>query len=82
MKRLFTFFLGLFLFLCPLAVQADELDSSPQGIETTEEVKIVEERVEVPKPKPMTEEEIDELLGKDPYLGQTSWLGAKVEKKK
>lgn len=82
MKRLFAFFLGLILFFCPVAVQADELDSSPQEIETTEEVKIVEKIVEVPEPKPMTEEEIDELLGEDPYLGQTSWLGAKVEKKK
>ena len=80
MKRLFAFFVALLLFLCAVSVQADELDSSPQEIETTEEVKIVEEIVEVPEPKTMTEEEIDELLGKDPYLGQTSWLGAKVEK--
>ena len=80
MKRLFAFFVALLLFLCPVAVQADELDSSPQEKETIEEVRIVEEIVEVPEPKTMTEEEIDELLGKDPYLGQTSWLGAKVEK--
>ena len=33
-------------------------------------------------PKPMTQEEIDELLGEDPYLGQTSWLGSKVETEK
>ena len=78
MKRLFAFFLGLLVLLCPVSVHADELYSSLQEIETTEEVKIVE----VPETNPMTEEEIDELLGKDPYLGQTSWLSAKIEKKK
>ena len=78
MKILFAFFIGLLLFFWHVAVQADELDSLPQEIETTEEVKIVE----VPETNPMTEEEIDELLGEDPYLGQTSWLGAKVEKQK
>ncbi len=82
MKRLFAFFLGLLFCFCPVAVQADKLDSSNQEIETTEEVKIVEKIVEVPEAKPMTKEEIDELLGEDPYLGQTSWLGAKVDKKK
>ena len=82
MKILFAFFIGLLLFFWHVAVQADELDSLPQEIETTEEVKIVEKIVEVPENKQMTEEEIDELLGEDPYLGQTSWLGSKVEKKK
>ncbi len=81
MKRLIIFFLGLLFFLCPVAVQADKLDSSLQEVETTEKVNIVEEIVQVPEPKQMTKEEIDELLGEDPYLGQTSWLGAKVEKK-
>ena len=82
MKRLFAFFLGLLLFFYPVAVQADTNDSSPQEIVTTEEVRIVEEIVEVPESKAMTKEEIDELLGEDPYLGQTSWLGSKVEKSK
>ena len=82
MKILFAFFIGLLLFFWHVAVQADELDSTPQEIGTTEEVKIIEEIVEVPEPKAMTKEEIDELLGEDPYLGQTSWIGAKVEKKK
>ena len=84
MKRFFAFFLGVLLFFCSFAVQADELDLSPQGIENTEDVVIVQKIIEVPEPetKPMTAEEIDELLGEDPYLGQTSWLGAKEEKKK
>ena len=82
MKRLFTFFLSFLLFFFPVAVQADELDSSSQEIKTTEKVNIVEKIVEIPEPRPMTQKEIDELLGEDPYLGQTSWLGAKVDEKK
>tara|TARA_Y100001968_G_C18994928_1_gene543167 strand:+ start:94 stop:327 length:234 start_codon:yes stop_codon:yes gene_type:complete len=74
MKRLFTFFLGLLLFFSPLSVQAGEIDSSLPEVEITQKVEIVEE------PKPMTQEEIDELLGEDPYLGQTSWLGGKIAK--
>ena len=75
MKRFFAFFLGLLLTLYPFVVQAKEFESS---IEPNEEIEIVEGTVEVPKP--MTQKEIDELLGEDPYLGQTSWLGGKLEK--
>ncbi len=82
MKRLFAFFLGLLLFLSSVGVQAQELDLSTQEIDLNEEVKIVEEIFDLPEPKTMTQEEIDELFGEDPYLGQTSWLGSKVEKKK
>ena len=90
MRRLFAYFLSLFFLFSPIAVQADEIeltapiDSTELSIEQIEapnDVVIIEEIVEEP-PKPMTQEEIDELLGEDPYLGQTSWLGAKVETEK
>ena len=90
MRRLFAYFLSLLLLFSPIAVQADDIelistiDTSELSIEQLEapdDVAMIEEIVEEP-PTPMTQEEIDELLGEDPYLGQTSWLGAKVEKKK
>ena len=73
MKIFFAFCLSLLLFFSPISVQADELDSSLPEVEISEKWETVEE------PKPMTQEEIDKLLGKDPYLGQTSWLGGKIE---
>ena len=90
MRRLFAYFLGLLFLFSPIAVQADEIeltapiDTSELSIDQLEvpnDIAIIEETVEEP-PKPMTQEEIDELLGEDPYLGQTSWLGAKVETEK
>ena len=81
MKKLIAFVLGLFLFLCPLAVQAQDVELMPQEIETTKEVEIVEEIVEAPTPEPMTEEEINTLLGEDPYIGETDWRGNKVSTK-
>jgi len=81
MRRLFAYFLGLLFLFSPIAVQADEIELSIEQIEAPDDVAMIEEIVEEP-PKPMTQEEIDELLGEDPYLGQTSWLGAKVETEK
>ncbi len=90
MRRLFAYFLGLLFLFSPIAVQANEIELttpidstelSIEQIETPDDVVMIEEIEEEP-PKPMTQEEIDELLGEDPYLGQTSWLGAKVETKK
>ena len=82
MKKLFAFVLGLLLYFCPLAVQAQEVELMPQELETTEEVEIVEEIVEAPTPEPMTEEEINTLLGEDPYIGETDWRGNKVSTKR
>ena len=81
-----AYFLSLFLLFSPMAVQADDIElaapvDSPElsieQLEASDDVAIIEA-----PPKPMTQEEIDELLGEDPYLGQTSWLGAKVEPEK
>ena len=71
MKKLFSFVLGLLLFFNPLAVQAEEVEIMPQ-----------EEIAEVPALEPMTEAEINALLGEDPYLGETDWRGNKVSTKR
>ena len=70
MKKLFAFVLGLLLFFYPYAVQAEELELMPQ-----------EEIAEAPALDPMTEAEINVLLGEDPYIGETDWRGNKVSAK-
>ena len=67
MKKLVSFVLGLLLFFCPFAVQAEDIESKPQ-----------EEIAEVPLLDPITEAEINDLLGEDPYIGKTDWRGSKV----
>ena len=71
MKKLLLFVLGLLLFFSPLAVQAEEVEIMPQ-----------EEIAEAPALEPMTEAEINALLGEDPYLGETDWRGNKVSTKR
>ena len=71
MKKLFAVVLGLLLFLFPFAVQAEEVEIMPQ-----------EEIAEAPALEPMTEAEINALLGEDPYLGETDWRGNKVSTKR
>ena len=71
MKKLFSFVLGLLLFFSPLAVQAEEVEIMPQ-----------EEIAEAPALEPMTEAEINALLGEDPYIGETDWRGNKVSMKR
>ena len=71
MKKLFSFILGLLLFFSPLAVQAEEVKIMPQ-----------EEIAEAPALEPMTEAQINALLGEDPYIGETDWRGNKVSTKR
>ena len=71
MKKLFSFVLGLLLFFSHLAVQAEEVEIMPQ-----------EEIAEAPALEPMTEAEINALLGEDPYIGETDWRGNKVSTKR
>ena len=71
MKRIFSFVLGLFIFLFPYAVQAEDVDLIPQ-----------EEIEKAPALDPMTEAEINALLGQDPYIGETDWRGNKVSTKR
>ena len=71
MKKLFAFVLGLLLFLCPLAVQAEVIDLIPQ-----------EEIAEAPAFEPMTEEQLNDLLGEEMYLGTLDLRGNKVDTKR
>ncbi len=63
--RIFSFSLGLLLILCPAAVNADELNSSLTDSDPTETIQDVRQ---------MTEKQMNDLFGEDPYLGQTSYL--------
>ena len=63
--RIVYFSLGLFLILCPATIYADEIDSSLIESDPTETVQA---------PTQMTEKQMNDLFGEDPYLGQTSYL--------
>ena len=65
--RIVSIFYVLFLIVVPVPVQASGLDSFRQEIDLG---KIVE------APKQMTQKQMNELFGEDPYLGQTSYLQA------
>ena len=71
MKKLFAFVLGLLLFLVPLRVQADDVEPISQ-----------EEIAEAPALEPMTEKQLNDLLGEEMYLGETDWRGNKLSTKK
>ena len=68
MKKLFAFVLGLLLFLCPFAVQADDVELIPQ-----EEI--------ADAPESMSDEAIRYLQGEDMYQGTLSWQGSKASTK-
>jgi len=63
--RIVSFSFGLLLIFCPATVNADEIDSSLIESDPAEIVQA---------PKQMTEKQINDLFGEDPYLGQTSYL--------
>ena len=58
-------FLSLLLIFSPVELQASEIDSPIKEIEPSEKVEASSQ---------MTQEEINNLFGEDPYLGQTSYL--------
>ena len=70
MKNLFAFVLGLLLFFCPFAVQAEDVELIPQ-----------EEIAEAPAPESMSEDALNYLLSEDMYQGTLSWQGNKVSTK-
>ncbi len=70
MKTLFYFILGLLLFLCPLSVQAEDVELMPQ-----------EKIAEATSSDPLSEEVITYLLGEDIYQGTLSWQGNKASTK-
>ena len=65
MKNLFSFVLGLLLFFCPIAVQAEDVEPMSQ-----------EEIAEEP-----SEDALNYLLGEDMYQGTLSWQGNKASTK-
>ena len=65
MKKLFSFVLGLLLFLCPIAVQAEDVEPMPQ-----------EEIAEAP-----SDDALNYLLSEDMYQGTLSWQGSKASSK-
>ena len=71
MKKLFAVVLGLLLFLFPFAVQAEEVEIMPQ-----------EEIAEAPALEPMTEEQLNDLLGEEMYLGTLDLRGNKIDTKR
>ena len=71
MKKFFSFVLGLVLFSSLLAVQAEEVEMMPQ-----------EEIAEAPALEPMTEEQLNDLLGEEMYLGTLDLRGNKVDSKR
>ena len=58
-------FLFLLFAICPISLHASEIDLTPKENETGELVET---------PKQMTQKQINDLFGEDPYLGQTSYL--------
>ena len=63
--RIILNFLCLFFIVFPFSLHADEIDSTKHEIEPIESVE---------SPKQMTQKEMNDLFGEDPYLGQTSYL--------
>ncbi len=78
--------LGLLLIFRPLSIQANEINSLAQKIKGYKENAIVEEIAKETKTKKMSQQEINDIFGEDPYLGQTSYLQSpesfKVKKEK
>ena len=70
MKKLLSFVLGLLLFFCPFPIQAEEVEPRPQ-----------EEIAEATGLEPMTEEQLNDLLGEEMYLGTLDLRGNKVDTK-
>ncbi len=63
--RIIFFTLGLLLIVSPAALNADEIDSSLEESDPTEIISA---------PNQMTEKQMNDLFGEDPYLGQTPYL--------
>lgn len=63
--RIASLSLVLLLILSPASINADEIDSSLIESDPTETVQA---------PRQMTEQQMNDLFGEDPYLGQTSYL--------
>ena len=65
LTRILSLFLGSIFLIYPVSLHASDIDVYSQELEEGE---IVED------PDQMTQKEINDLFGEDPYLGQTSYL--------
>ena len=63
--RIVSFSLVLLLMVCPVALNAVEIDLSLKESDSSEIVQA---------PSQMSEMQMNDLFGEDPYLGQTSYL--------
>ena len=63
--RIVSFSIGIFIIVCPVSLKAGEIDPSLKQIEPSEKVEV---------PNQMSEKQMNDLFGEDPYLGQTSYL--------
>ena len=63
--RLVYLTLCFLLIVCPASINAGEIDASTEDSNSS---KIIE------SPKEMTQKQMNDLFGEDPYLGQTSYL--------
>ena len=63
--RIVSFSLGLLMIVSPVALNAVEIDLSLKESDSSEIVQA---------PSQMTEMQMNDLFGEDPYLGQTSYL--------
>tara|TARA_Y100001978_G_C23287545_1_gene243242 strand:+ start:182 stop:433 length:252 start_codon:yes stop_codon:yes gene_type:complete len=63
--QIFSLFLSIILIFFPVSLNAAEIDSS---LENSVPIKLDEANGE------MTQKQMNDLFGEDPYLGQTSYL--------
>ena len=63
--RIVSFSVGFLFIVCPAPLNADEIDSSLIESDPPEIIQA---------PSQMTKEQMNDLFGEDPYLGQTSYL--------
>ena len=63
--RIFSLSLVHLLFVSPFSLRASEIDSSPENSIPTNIEEVTGE---------MTQKQMNDLFGEDPYLGQTSYL--------
>ena len=63
--RIISFSIGLVFIFCPISLQANEIDKTSKGTDSSEIVEV---------PDQMTQKQMNDLFGEDPYLGQTSYL--------
>ena len=63
--RIVCFSIGIFITVCPISLKAGEIDQSLKQIETGEKFEV---------PTQMSQKQMNDLFGEDPYLGQTSYL--------